>query len=370
MQKKKILIIDDFEPLLEEVSGFLAYEGYKIFTAKDGAEGIQVAIHVIPDLVICDIEMPALDGYAVFKALEQITATSNIPFIFLTARVQAQDFRKGLLLGADDYLIKPIELDELILTVRKRLEKNERLKRSNENIYSTIINNPHAGIYIYHSDKFVFVNHKFEEIVGYDRTELNNIELQEIILSDAENLIHKLCLCLKGIHERLRLKISILDKNKKVNFIDLYSKSVEIEGHRAIIGSVVAISQEKNSSHDSYKTDSPEIDEIINRLVEMSKLETANEIRNIQQLIAFDHESKVDKIKDKINISPREKEILELICKGFTNNEIAEKLYISNRTVDNHRAKLLEKTGTKNTAELVAYVITNKLIDLKKDKFY
>jgi DNA-binding NarL/FixJ family response regulator len=98
----------------------------------------------------------------------------------------------------------------------------------------------------------------------------------------------------------------------------------------------------------------------------MSKEGTVQEIINIQCVIAYDQETKVEKIKNKINITSREKEILELICKGLTNNEIAEKLFISNRTVDNHRANLLEKTETKNTAELVTFVIVNKLIEISK----
>jgi PAS domain S-box-containing protein len=366
MEKKKILIIDDFEPLLDEIANFLNFEGFKVYTAKNGAEGIQVAVRIIPDLIICDIEMPVMDGYEVFKALEKIPATSSLPFIYLTARVQAQDFRKGLMLGVDDYLIKPIDLDELILTIRKRLEKNERFKKTNENIYATIINNPLIGIYIYHSGKFDFVNQKFEGIVGYSKNELNNIELENIILGEAKSIISQLCQCLKGIHDTVRLKISLLDKNKKVDFVDLYGKSLEIDGNKAILGSIVSVTNEKASSEDGYKSDSPEIDEIIQRLTDLSKEEIVKEILNVQHLIAFDNETKTDKIKEKINITKREKEILELICKGLTNNEIAVNLFISNRTVDNHRANLLEKTETKNTAELVAYSIINKIIEIRK----
>jgi PAS domain S-box-containing protein len=366
MAKKKILVIDDFLPLLDEVAQFLSFEGYKIYTAKDGAEGIQVALQVIPDLIICDIEMPKMDGYEVFKAMEKIPAISCIPFIYLTAKVQALDFRKGLMLGADDYLIKPINLDELILTVRKRLEKSERFKKTNESIYDTILNNPLIGVYIYHFEKFEFINQKFEEIVGYSKNDLNNIELEKIILGDTKSVITQLCQCLKGIHDSVRIKVSLLDKNKNVIFVELYGKSLEIGGNKAIIGSVILISDEKSQSK-AKSAMSPEIDEIIARLLDLSKEETVKEIINIQQLIGLDHENKLKKIEEKVKISKREKEILELICKGLTNSEIAEKLYISNRTVDNHRANLLEKTETKNTAELVTFVIINKLVEIKSN---
>jgi PAS domain S-box-containing protein len=362
--KKKILIVDDYQPLLEEIAGFLNFEGYKIYTAKDGAEGIQLAIQFVPDLIICDIEMPVMDGFEVFKSLEKIPATSSIPFVFLTARAQPADFRKGLLLGADDYLIKPINLDELILTIRKRFEKSNRYKSVNENIYNTIINNPLSGVYIYHSGKFEFLNQKFEEIVGFKKNELNNINLESIILGDTKNVINQFCRCLNGVHDTFRLRISLLDRDKKVKFIDVYGKSIEIEGNKAIIGSIVSIDDDKKSTKTEFQNGTGEIEEIIERLNSLSKGETVKEILNIQQLIAFDIETQSEKLKNKVNISKREKEILELICKGLTNNEIADKLFISNRTVDNHRARLLEKTETKNTAELVAFVIINKLVDI------
>jgi PAS domain S-box-containing protein len=366
MQKKKILIIDDFQPLLEEIFGFLDFEGYKTYKAKDGAEGIQMAVQYIPDLIICDIEMPVMDGYQVYKALEQIPMTNNIPFVFLTARVQSNDIRKGLLLGADDYLTKPVELDELILTVRKRLEKSDRLKKTNEHIYNSILNNPQTGIFIYYLDKFAFVNQKFEEILGYEKNDLNKTDLKEIVLGDTQDIINQICLCLKGIHEKVRLKTSCIDKKKKVVFLDFYGKSIEIEGNNALIGSIVELPAQGNMPAVEFSGESSDIDEIIARLNEMCKEETVKEILDIRQLISLEQDVKKDKVKAKTKLTLREKEIATLICKGHTNNEIAEKLFISNRTVDNHRANLLEKTGTKNTAEFVAFVIVNNLVQINK----
>jgi PAS domain S-box-containing protein len=363
MKKKKILIIDDFEPLLDEIANYLNFEGFKIYTAKDGAQGIQMAIQHIPDLIICDIEMPVMDGFEVYKALEKIPVTSAIPFIYLTARVQAHDFRKGLLLGADDYLIKPIDLDELILTVKKRMEKNDRFKKTNEPLYSAIINNPLSGFYIYHSDQFVFINQKFEEIIGYKKNELNELELEGIILGDVKSSLKQFCQCLKGIHENVRLRISLLDKKKKIKFIEVYGKSLEIDGNKAIIGSIVSIDKENETLSDGI-SGSDEINEILERLNDLNKEDIVKEIVAIQQLIAFDQDTHTEKTKNKVNLSKREKEILELICKGMTNIEIAAKLFISNRTVDNHRANLLEKTETRNTAELVSFSFIHHLISV------
>lgn len=190
MPKKKILIIDDFEPLLEEVTEFLAMEGYTSYSAKDGAEGIQMALQHVPDLIICDIEMPKLNGYDVYKAIEQIPAISDIPFIFLTARAQPEDFRTGLRLGADDYLTKPFDLQELMLTIVKRLEKNEKIKQSGEEKFKALISNPLIGIFIYQDEKFILTNNKLLEIFGYSKLELNKIKLEDIFLGDKEKTIN------------------------------------------------------------------------------------------------------------------------------------------------------------------------------------
>ncbi len=199
---KKILIIDDYKPLLEEIVEFLKFEGYNAIAAKNGAEGVQKAQDFLPDLIICDINMPKIDGYQVYKVLQTFPETINIPFIFLTAKVQTEDFKKGLRLGVDDYITKPFKIEEILNSIEKRIQKYDRLKN---------INKP------------------------------------------------------------------------------------EIKTHN-------------------------------------------------------------------ISLTKREYEVLELICKGLTNNEISEMLFISNRTVGNHRANILLKTDTKNTANLVAFAIKNNFV--------
>ena len=151
--KKKILIIDDFEPLLEEISEFLSLEGYKVYTAQNGAEGVQKALQHLPDMIICDIQMPIMDGYDVFRTLEKIPDTSSIPLVFLTAKATPEDFRYGLSLGVDDYLIKPFTIEELLSTIVKRLEKFDKNKNSGESKFMTIAENPLIGIYIYLDEK-------------------------------------------------------------------------------------------------------------------------------------------------------------------------------------------------------------------------
>lgn len=116
----------------ENTAEILELANYKVLTAQNGKEGFQKATDARPDLILCDIMMPELDGYGVLHLLGKDERTANIPFIFLTARAEKQDHRKGMILGADDYLTKPYDDLELLNAVETRLAKNDRLKRSFE----------------------------------------------------------------------------------------------------------------------------------------------------------------------------------------------------------------------------------------------
>ncbi|MBF9254118.1 response regulator [Pontibacter sp. 172403-2] len=125
---KKILLIEDNQEIRENIAEILALANYNILEAANGKAGVELAKKELPDLIICDIMMPQLDGYGVLHLLGSNPATAGIPFIFLTAKSEKEDFRKGMNLGADDYLIKPFDDLELLDAVEMRLRKNEALK--------------------------------------------------------------------------------------------------------------------------------------------------------------------------------------------------------------------------------------------------
>jgi CRP/FNR family transcriptional regulator, polysaccharide utilization system transcription regulator len=125
---KKILLIEDNTEIRENIAEILSLANYEIVEAENGKVGVDLAKKETPDLIICDIMMPQLDGYGVLHLLNKNPATSAIPFIFLTAKSEKQDFRKGMNLGADDYLIKPFDDLELLDAVEMRLKKKEILK--------------------------------------------------------------------------------------------------------------------------------------------------------------------------------------------------------------------------------------------------
>jgi two-component system, sensor histidine kinase and response regulator len=118
-----ILAIEDETKIRENIQEILELEGFDVLTAENGRIGVQLAQDHHPDLIICDVMMPELDGYDVLVALRQDPSTVKIPFIFLSAKATKADFRKGMSLGADDYLTKPFTPSELREAIEIRLEK-------------------------------------------------------------------------------------------------------------------------------------------------------------------------------------------------------------------------------------------------------
>ncbi|HVM88796.1 MAG TPA: response regulator [Puia sp.] len=129
---KKILVIEDNELIRENIAEMLDLANYTTLTAVNGKVGVEVAIREKPDLVICDIMMPVLDGYGVLHLLHKNKPTQNIPFIFLTSKSDKLDFRKGMEMGADDYITKPFDSTELLNAVESRLKKTALLKEEVE----------------------------------------------------------------------------------------------------------------------------------------------------------------------------------------------------------------------------------------------
>ena len=127
---KSILVIDDNKDIRENTAEILDLAGYKTFTAENGKIGVDTALKEKPSVIVCDIMMPDLDGYGVLHLLRKNPDTQNIPFIFLTAKTERSDFRKGMEMGADDYITKPFEDIELLNAIEVRLRKAEILQNS------------------------------------------------------------------------------------------------------------------------------------------------------------------------------------------------------------------------------------------------
>src|SRR6266581_6507340 len=131
-REAKVLVIDDTAEIRLIISESLKIYGFTTLTADDGVKGIEVAREHRPDLIICDINMPNLDGYATLTAIRQNESTATTPFIFLSGATEKPNVRRGMELGADDYLTKPFTHKELVTAVNARLVKQAEVHRQSE----------------------------------------------------------------------------------------------------------------------------------------------------------------------------------------------------------------------------------------------
>ncbi len=123
MNNTLILVIEDEKALRENISEIIAHYGFRVISTPTGEEGLTMALEYIPDIIICDIMLPGIDGFEVFARIKQLPQLSSTAFIFLTAKSTRSDTRIGMNMGADDYLTKPFTKEELVNSIRARLEK-------------------------------------------------------------------------------------------------------------------------------------------------------------------------------------------------------------------------------------------------------
>jgi DNA-binding NarL/FixJ family response regulator len=123
---KKILVIEDEPEMRRNITALLRYHDYEPVAAENGRQGIELARRENPDLILCDVMMPELDGYGVIQALQSDASLARIPFIYLTAKGEKDDLRSGMNLGADDYVTKPIANADLIRAIETRLRRSEQ----------------------------------------------------------------------------------------------------------------------------------------------------------------------------------------------------------------------------------------------------
>lgn len=132
MEKKHILVVEDHDLLLLAIRDILEVEGYEVVTATDGVAGLEAMANFTPDLIVADISMPRMDGYQFFEHVRQNPEWVPIPFIFLTARAEREDRLKGKALGAEDYITKPFDPQELVVVVSSRIGRAKAIRQASE----------------------------------------------------------------------------------------------------------------------------------------------------------------------------------------------------------------------------------------------
>jgi len=201
-EQVKILLIEDDRALALTISNLLRVKGYDVTHAPDGAAGIQKAFSLLPELILCDISMNEISGYDVFNVLKESSATAMIPFVFLTAKSDLKDIRFGMQLGADDYIVKPFEYDELLTSINTRLSKAEAHRRANEEKFIALSMISPYGIYIYQDDRFIEANPSMASTLGYQRNEMLSMGFDDLIVEEDKPVaLEKIKRCQRGFEK-------------------------------------------------------------------------------------------------------------------------------------------------------------------------
>lgn len=192
---KTILIVEDEQAIRLNLTKLLNAEGFRTIATDNGWAGVQLAQQAQPDLIICDILMPELDGYGVLKALQQDSLTATIPFIFLTAKADRADWRLGMNLGADDYLTKPFQRTELLDAIAIRLKK----QASRDRQHTFELNRAQAQLdYLLHYDRLtalpnrLFLQEQFDRLLGEIHPSIRQIPILSLGVKQLSWLNHSL----------------------------------------------------------------------------------------------------------------------------------------------------------------------------------
>lgn len=362
MNAKKILIIEDDLALAKTLRNVLRTKNYQADIAGSGAEGIQKAYEYAPDLILCDINMSPIDGYQVYNILKDSSLTNRIPFIFITGKSDLHDIRFGLELGVDDYIVKPFENEELLKSIKVRLDKYEKLVNIGKNDYKALVGLSPNGIFVFDGETIYEANQAFYELTGLKEEDITKVTFEDLLApkkdSDIEKKIMK---CANGLldtfNEEIKLKTASGDTVKCVLHV---TPSQKYNGFTLLIGLLAPLGQEAGSARLEYN-------KLVN-ILEDEKIDISGTLEN-RLHEAFDTPNGTSKQNSQTEVaitvfSKREQEVLNLSCKGLPIKIIADQLCISDRTVEKHRASLMEKTGAKNIVEVIIYALKNDLVEL------
>ena len=180
---KKILLIEDDRLILETTADFLENSGFEVLKAPNGDEGVKLAKINAPDLIICDILMPGMNGHEVYRILRNDITTADTPFIFLSSLSEKEDIRTGMQMGADDYITKPVDPSGLLKTIKARLEKFDSLIKHKELRYHVLFELASDAILMVNPGNNIIVdaNHSTLEMLGYTKDEITRLKAVNVL---------------------------------------------------------------------------------------------------------------------------------------------------------------------------------------------
>lgn len=357
--QKKILVIEDDESLGITIQNILIVHRYDVCLVNNGASGIQKAFEYNPDLILCDINMDTIDGYQVYRVLEESSILNRIPFIFLTGSSDLEDIRFGMSLGADDYLVKPFVNADLIRSIEKRLEKFRTIREEARSGFNQLFNLSPVGIVLFDGTKVFRANNAFLDLIKTTESNLVGKEIEAILEPSS--------------FKRIQFKIKEYRPERGIVFNDEIMiktrDSQESQMH------LVISEFEKYSNYNLYigilnplnKTN-PEVNnhQFADEIYTLLKHENIKISEALGEKITEIFKQKNVNPKNQVNtfFTKRENEVLCLSMEGLPIKVIADRLAISDRTVEKHRTKLMEKSGANNMIEVIVFALKNSLIEI------
>jgi len=355
--QSKILVIEDDCRLSKTIKNLLMHYGYDICCAENGAIGIQKAFEYNPDLILCDIHMNPVDGYQVYHVLKESSILDHVPFIFITGNSDLQDIRFGMDLGADDYFVKPFDNERLIRAVEKRLTKYRKLKEVGRSEFNALFNLSPDGIFLFDGQVIFDANHAFIDFLKINKEILTSYSLEDFIEADSYKIIKEnISMCSNGLLNSFSDTVCMVSKEGKEIEVSLYVSVYEKYSGYALMIGLVTLNSSKNAKNDVFISD----------FLKVLKRENVKVSDRLGEKLAEVFTKYNIKIDRNINtfFSQREYEVLCLSMEGQPIKTIADKLYISDRTVEKHRANLMEKTNSNNMIEVIIYALRNNLVKM------
>jgi len=353
-----ILIIDDDIRLGRTIENVLKSNGYGVCYANNGALGIQKAFEYNPDLILCDINMEPVDGYQVYNVLKESSLIDRIPFMFITGNSDLQDIRFGLNLGVDDYFVKPFDNNSLIGSIEKRLSKYRKLKEIGRQEFKTLFKLSPYGIFLFDGNMILDANPELIKILELDEKKITSYSIREILDTASYKEIEKrITKCTNGLLSSFSENVVLVSKNGQKNKV-FFSVSVyeKYSKHPLMMGLVLLNSSSKETEADVYISEILKILKKENIVVTEAMGKKLTDIFKIQNVRIKRHTNSI--------FSDRENQVLHLSMKGLPIKIIADKLSISDRTVEKHRSSMMCKTNSNNMIEVIIYALRNNLIDI------
>lgn len=356
--QKKILVIEDDQFLGVTIQNILTLYHYDVCYVNNGASGIQKAFTYNPDLIICDIHMDPVDGYQVYKVLEESSLLTRIPFIFLTGSSELKDIRFGLSLGADDYLVKPFQNSELINSIEKRIQKYSAIKENANKEFVRLFDISPNGILLFDENKIYNINPALRKLLHLDEISAQNLQIQHFFDSSSVKKLVK------------KMQIPFVERN------EIFNDFVKINTGKDNVQMKLTVSEfEKYSKYTvfigvlSHANESDVLDmntgyaEEVYNLLKRENIRISEglgrEITNIFKQKQFNQKQENNSFFTK-----RENQVLYLAMEGLPIKLIADRLEISDRTVEKYRTSLMEKTGANNMIEVIVFALKNSLVEL------